>query len=118
MDHPSYAIEQEDHKEVGHSDVGDTWPHPTGSSAGSDSMADTDPRGWGGGGNGAAVVTTAIGGGGTMPGRWTDVGPEYLGRWLDLLAGHGDLVRPSDATKISFREVVVVSVDGSSLALA
>lgn len=50
----------------------------------------------GGGGDSVVVTAAAIamgGGRGGVEGKRMEVEQEFLGRWVDLLSGHGDLVR-------------------------
>lgn len=52
--------------------------------------------GTGGGGDSVVVTaaaTTMGGGRGATEGKRMEVEQEFLGRWIDLLSGHGDLVR-------------------------
>lgn len=46
-----------------------------------------------GGGTMAAAAAATSGGKGGKEGGRTEVGPEVLRRWFDVLRGHGDLVR-------------------------
>lgn len=47
-------------------------------------------------GDNVAVTTTAvISGGRGGHSKSTEIGQEVLGRWFDILSGHGDLVRPT-----------------------
>lgn len=51
------------------------------------------PSGTKSGGGTMAVVAATSGGKGGKEGGRTEVGPEVLRRWFDVLRGHGDLVR-------------------------
>lgn len=76
----------------------------------------------GGGGNipvaaAPSVMTSGGGGGkGSRIGEPVEVGPEVLGRWFDLLAGYGDLVRPTIcALSLGDCSVLILSLAADSL---
>lgn len=105
--YPTVDYEENNHEATNGSD-GDHRSHPTGSSAGGDSVASAEPRAHGAGatsGTGGVgdsnvwVGVSAASGGRKGQANWTEVGPEYLWRWFDLLAGHGDLVRRQYPTR-------------------
>lgn len=96
-DHPSVADHEDN--DASYRDTRDHPPHSLGTTGGGDSsVANAEP--WGlvsgasgiGAGDNVGPSTVAVGGRG--PAKWADVGPEFLGRWLEMLAEHGDLVRP------------------------
>lgn len=42
----------------------------------------------------APLVTTNLSSGAKAgPGKWLEIDRDFLGRWLDILSAHGDLVR-------------------------
>ncbi|CAM9469568.1 unnamed protein product, partial [Scytosiphon promiscuus] len=50
------------------------------------------PAAAGGGGDGLTTATNTSGGAGGKMGGRVEIGPDVLGRWLDLICGYGDLV--------------------------